>query len=98
MNIDAILAGLSEKAAGVPALGNSLKFALGDHTIYIDGTGSENVVSTENKEADCTISMKPEDFSALISGDLNPMGAFMSGKIKVDGNMGVAMKLQGLLG
>ena len=39
-----------------------------------------------------------DDFQALISGNLNPMSAFMSGKIKVDGDMGVAMKLQSLFG
>ena len=96
MDLNVILENLTEKASSVPALGNSLKFSLGGQAIYIDGKGESNVVSMEDKEADCTISMSPEDFTDLIKGDLNPMGAFMSGKIKVDGNMGVAMKLQSL--
>ncbi|MEL7427648.1 MAG: SCP2 sterol-binding domain-containing protein, partial [Bacteroidota bacterium] len=51
-----------------------------------------------DEDADCVISMTPEDFMALVSGDLNPMMAMMTGKVKIKGDMGVAMKLQSLLG
>ena len=67
---------------------------MGGRILYIDGTGSSNEVSQEDKEADCTISIKEEDFIKLVGGKLNPMMAFMSGKIKVAGDMSVAMKLQ----
>ncbi len=98
MNLDAIVSGMQAKAANAPALGSTLKFDFGGETLYIDGTGDSNNVTTENKEADCTIKIDKEDFIALTTGDLNPMSAFMSGKIKVEGNMGLAMKLQSLLG
>jgi len=98
MALDSILTGLTEQAAKAPALGNSLKFDFGEGQIHIDGTGDTNIVTAGDKDADCTIKISMDDFIALTKGDLNPMGAFMSGKIKVDGNMGVAMKLQGLLG
>ena len=65
---------------------------------FLDGTGADNTVTTEDKEADCTIKIDREDLEAILSGELNPMSAFMSGKIKVQGDMSVAMKLQSLLG
>ena len=40
--------------------------------------------------------LSDEDFARLMQGDLNPMGAVMSGKVKIEGDMGVAMKLQQL--
>ena len=85
------------RAAKAKALGHTLKFDFGDQQIYIDGTGPENTVSIENKAADCTVDVNPEDFKALLSGQLNPMNAMMSGKLKISGDMGVAMKLQTIL-
>ena len=98
MSFESILEAIKQKASNSSALGNTLKFDLGGQQIFLDGSGSDNVVSTDDKEADCTVKVDPEDFSAILSGDLNPMSAFMSGKIKVQGDMGVAMKLQSLLG
>jgi putative sterol carrier protein len=40
--------------------------------------------------------MTTEDFQGMVTGDLNPMMAFMGGKIKIDGDMSVAMQLQSL--
>lgn len=97
MAFDSILSAIQERAAQRPALGNSLKFDLGGKQIFIDGKGAGNTVSTEDAAADCTIRISEEDFAALLKGELNPMGAFMSGKIKVDGDMSVALKLQSLL-
>ena len=62
----------------------------------IDGNNG-NAVSTDDKEADGTISVDKEDFLGLMSGDLNPMMAVMSGKVKISGDMGLAMKLQGMM-
>ncbi len=73
-----------------------MKFDFGDNKVFIDGTGEKNVVSSEDKEADCTIGVSTEDLQAMMAGTLNPMSAFMGGKIKVKGDMGIAMKLQSL--
>ena len=93
-----VLEGIQAKAASASPIGNTLKFKLDDTIVYIDGTGDANVVTDEDKDADCAVSMTKDNFMALVKGDLNPMMAFMSGKIKVSGDMGVAMKLQSLLG
>ena len=98
MDLTTILAGVQEKAAGVPALGNSLKLDFGDQKVFVDGTGETNVISMEDKDADCTISITPENFMDLVTGKLNPMMAMMTGKVKIKGDMGVAMKLQSLIG
>ncbi|MFM9946681.1 MAG: SCP2 sterol-binding domain-containing protein [Saprospiraceae bacterium] len=54
-------------------------------------------MSTEDKEADCTVTVSLADLEGVMNGSINPMMAFMTGKIKVKGDMGVVMKLQGLL-
>ena len=75
-------------------LGKILKFDLkGDGFIHIDG-GS---VTNEDKPADCTIVVSKDDFEAMGEGKLDPTMAFMQGKIKVNGDMSVAMKLQPLM-
>jgi len=96
--LDVILKEMQTKASTADPIGNSLKFDLGDNYIHIDGTGDSNIVTGEDKEADCTIKVSMEDLVALSKGELNPMMAFMGGKIKIDGDMSVAMKLQTLLG
>lgn len=94
----ALLATVQEKAAKADSLGNSLKFNFGDNQLYIDGTEGANVVSTDDKEADCLVEVSYDDFISLTKGELNPMSAVMTGKVKIKGNMGVAMKLQSLFG
>ncbi|KAJ8270261.1 hypothetical protein GJAV_G00112240 [Gymnothorax javanicus] len=59
-----------------------------------NGTGS--VDNDEEKKADCTITMSDGDLLALMTGKMNPQTAFFQGKLKITGNMGMAMKLQNL--
>lgn len=68
----------------------SVKFDTGsDGVIVIDGTS----ISTTDGPADCTIKLSLDDLNSLIAGDLNPTMAFMQGKLKVEGDMSVAMAL-----
>ncbi len=96
VNLETVLEQIKQKAEAAPTLGNTLKFDFGDCQLYIDGAGDTNNVSTENKEAACLVESSFEDFLALTKGELNPMGAVMSGKVKIKGDMSVAMKLQSL--
>lgn len=86
------------KASQASPLGSTLKFDFGGDVLYIDGTLHTNMVSTDDRAADCTIKVSKTDFQALMGGKLDPMSAVMSGKIQIDGDMSVAMKLQSLFG
>lgn len=88
---------ISAQAENIAPFGAKLKFVLGEEIILIDGSGDKNVVTTNDEDADCTISTDPDTFKALKSGELNPMMAVMSGKVKIKGDMGLAMKLQSLI-
>lgn len=73
----------------------SVKFDTGkDGVLLIDGA----TVSTGNAPADCTIALTLDDLESMIAGELNPTTAFMSGKLKIEGDMSVAMALGRLIG
>jgi putative sterol carrier protein len=73
----------------------SVKFDTGgDGVVVIDGAS----ISTTDAPADCTITLALEDLEALVAGELNPTAAFMQGKLKVEGDMSVAMALSQLMG
>ena len=97
MNIEAIITALQSQASIADPIGAKIKFVLDEDSVLIDGTNGSNEVSQSDSEADCTISTSKETFVQLKSGELNPMMAVMSGKIKIQGDMGLAMKLQSLL-
>ncbi|MCF6272798.1 MAG: SCP2 sterol-binding domain-containing protein [Rhodobacteraceae bacterium] len=91
--LDAAVKALSDKLGG-DGIEGSIKFE-------IEGTGAiridENGASLDDGDADCTITADADVFQELLSGELNPTSAFMSGKISIDGDMGMAMKLGALL-
>lgn len=84
---------LNEKLAGA-GFDSTAKFAIADMgAIVLDGSGAR----VSDEEADVTLSADADTFQQILSGDLNPTGAFMSGKLTIDGDMGVAMKLASVL-
>lgn len=97
MDISLITEQFQSKASNIGALGATFKFVIDDQAIFIDGSGDENVVSNRDEEADCTVTTSVETLQQLRDGDLNPMMAVMGGKIKIKGDMGLAMKLQSLI-
>jgi hypothetical protein len=93
MTFEALTEKVKSLAAAKGGIGSSIKFATDAGNIFLTANG---VVSNEDTAADCTINVVQTDLEELISGDLNPMTAFMFGKLKIDGDMGVAMKLKDL--
>ncbi|MGH3084752.1 MAG: SCP2 sterol-binding domain-containing protein [Gaiellaceae bacterium] len=74
------------------------------YVFEIDGAGTWKVdvqdgsvsVAEGSGDADATISASEETFGQIASGDLNATTAYMTGKLKIKGDMGAAMKLQKL--
>ena len=65
--------------------------------IAVDGGTTPPTVSNGTLAADCTVAVALADFERILTGELNPEMAFMTGKLSVKGNLGVAMNLVGLL-
>lgn len=97
MEYQEILEGVKNQAARTSPLGGTVKFVMDGKIIYIDGSGDTNIVSEEDIEANCLITTTLEDMGKMMSGQLNPMMATMMGKMKIKGDMGLAMKLQSLI-
>lgn len=84
---------LTEKMAGVD-IGGTVKFDIeGEGAIMVDDDG----VRAGDDEADVTLSADPDTFQGMMEGETNPTSAFMTGKLKIDGDMGIAMKLASAL-
>ena len=88
---------LQQKANEAEAIGGTLKFVIDDLIVFVNGNGNNNIVSQSDEEADCTIITSAAVLMELQSGDLNPMMAVMGGKVKISGDMGLAMKVQSLM-
>lgn len=97
MTFEEFTAKVTEAVADAPNVGKKLKLKLDEGAVLIDMTGDKAVVSNDDTEADTTIKTSIETLDKLRSGNLNPMMAMMTGKLKIDGDMGLAMKLQSLL-
>ena len=94
MDLHAATKVLRERVGTDSGLGATLKFDCGSEGIVvIDG----NDVTNDDRDANCTVSLSLDTLKRLLLRELDPMTAFMNGKIKVDGDMDVAMKLRHLI-
>ena len=95
MNLEECTQAIRAKVGADSGLAATLKFDCGDAgTIYIDGRSAPNSVSNDNGDADCTVGITLENLTAMLKGELEPATGFMMGKLKVSGDMSVAMRLQ----
>ena len=75
-------------------LGKTVKFDFeGEGVVFIDGSTEVGAVTDEDKDADCTLTMSVDTWEEMKAGSLDGTSAFMQGKLKVSGDMSVAMKL-----
>lgn len=87
--VNAAVAALNERLGG-DGLSGTAKFVIEDEgSVLID----ENGARASDDAADVTLSADSDTFQQILAGDLNPTAAFMSGKLSVDGDMGLAMAL-----
>ena len=89
-----LAAKMQENQAWLP--GKKVKIDFGSEgAIMLDGTADQ--VSEDGGDADTTIKVSWDDWQAMAAGQLDGMTAFMTGKLKVEGDMSNAMQLQGVL-
>lgn len=103
MNLREVFLGLQQRLDGqdLKGLNATFQFELeGDeegvyHIVFLEGSGKtgEGPVAAPN----LTVNMSSADFRAMLIGELNPAAAFMGGKLKIKGDMSLAMKLQSFL-
>lgn len=75
------------------------KFVIEDEgSIIIDQSGARAADDDADADADVTLTASADVFKAILDDELNPTTAFMTGKLSVDGDMGMAMKLTSVLG
>ncbi len=76
---------------------NSFVFDVADVGAWTVRVGDGVVTVAEGvEEADCTISASEETLTRIVNGEQNPTTAYMTGKLKIAGDMGAALKLQKL--
>ena len=101
MSLDSLTEQLKTQAAMNPPLGYRVMFDLGDDGVLLwDGTvtPAEIGVAEGDPEADTVLRLSLDDMGKLLTGTLDPTLAYMTGKLKVSGSTGVAMKLAAMLG
>ena len=84
---------LTQKLEGGVFDGSAKFLISGEGALILDGEG----VRIADDPADVTLTATAEVFEDILAGTQNPTSAFMSGKLSVEGDMGLAMRLAGVL-
>lgn len=94
MSLEEHTALVKEKTKDAANLNKKVKFDLTDEGyIHVDATTNPPSITNEDLDADVTFILSKENFEGLLDGSLNPQIAFMMGKLKIEGDMGLALKL-----
>lgn len=98
MTLEEIVAKIRHKTTYATGFRATVLFDFGDDGyVHVDATQSPADITTENKEADVTLATSIETFSKILNGESDPNIAFMMGKLKIRGSMGLALRLNALL-
>jgi len=98
MALEEVTGQIKQKMQQALGLKAKVKFDFGaDGIVFVDTTQDPPVISHDDAEADTTLSCSLETFQGILAGTQDPNIAFMMGKLKVQGSMGLAMKLNGIL-
>ena len=87
---------LNSSSAWLPGKRVKIDFGGSEGVVMLDGQANQVTEDTDSA-ADTTIKVQWEDWQSMMAGQLDGMTAFMTGKLKVEGDMSNAMQLQGVL-
>lgn len=88
---------LNEKLANSDGFTEAAKFEIEDEGDILVIDGVAKAADGANPDVDCTISADAETYKDIFEGNLDPAAAFMTGKLRIDGDMGSAMQLAQIL-
>ncbi len=98
MNLEEIAEEVRRDPMRFAGLGYRVKFVFDEGGVFLlDGTVTPPTLVEEDGEADCTLSLSRENMEKLLSGKLNPTLAYSLGKLRVEGSLGVALKLASMM-
>ena len=98
MSLQELTDGMRDRVGEDCGLGAAIKWDFGDGMFLLpDASQVPNVITNEDGEADTTLKISLDDFIAMTQGELDGTTAFMTGKLKIEGDMGIARKLQSVL-
>ena len=98
MTIDDIAGDFRARAGEFTGLKARVMFDLGeDGSLVVDATEAPPEITIEPGDADCTIRLTLANLEKLMAGNLSPTLAYAMGKLKIEGSMGLAMKVAALL-
>ena len=98
MSLDTIEQEVRDNLMKFAGLGYKVKFAFDEGPVFLlDGTVTPPTLATEDAEADCTLRLSVDNMEKLMAGALNPTLAYTLGKLKIDGSVGVALKLASMM-
>ncbi len=99
MSVERLTEEIRRRAETSPSLGYKVKFVLEEGgVIFWDGEATPPQIGNGDEAASTTIRISAKNLEKLLAGGLDPTLAYMTGKLKVEGSLGVALKLTGLLG
>ncbi|MEM9058507.1 MAG: SCP2 sterol-binding domain-containing protein [Pseudomonadota bacterium] len=91
--LDQLTARVREKFNATDALTSSVRFAVDEGSIVIEPDKGDAAVHNEEVDTKCTIQLSSDDLSQMLDGELDAASAFMMGRLKVTGDMSVAITL-----
>ncbi len=96
---DGLEAKLADKSALLAGMNCVYQFKVGDSSYNVTmKDGKAAVAQGDTSSPNCTLTMAENDFVDMVTGKLNGQMAFLTGKLKVAGDMGLALKLGSFIG
>ena len=98
MSVESVAEEIRRDPMRFAGLGYKIKFVFDEGGVFLlDGTVTPPVLTEDDAEADCTLRLSQDNMEKLIADTLNPTLAYSLGKLKIDGSLGVALKLASMM-